>query len=91
MKFQNFNFGLKGMTNWAHKNFRPRPEAPDVVQKAAVKSSGKAGGSTRIPCTEILPLWQDLRIRQLAFLSCANFIANAIGKCEFKPMKTMRK
>ena len=84
MKFQNFNFGLKGMTNWAHKNFRPRPEAPDVVQKAAVKSSGTAGGSTRIPCTEILPLWQDLRIRQLAFLSCANFIANAIGKCEFK-------
>ena len=47
---------------------------------SAVKTSGK----TDITCMELWEATQEYRLRELAFHTCVNMIANAVGKCEFK-------
>lgn len=37
-----------------------------------------------ITCSELYQLMEEFRIRELAFNTCVNLIANAVGKCEFK-------
>lgn len=45
------------------------------------------GKTTDISCSELWVLSEELRIRELAFSSCVNMIANAVGKCEFKTFR----
>lgn len=46
----------------------------------------KLGGSTGtdVVCADMAAAMEECRIRELAFHTCVNMIANAIGKCEFK-------
>lgn len=37
-----------------------------------------------ITCAELEKISKDLRLRELAFSTCVNMIANAVGKCAFK-------
>lgn len=39
---------------------------------------------TDVSCEELYRLTEELRVRELAFNTCVNMIANAVGKCEFK-------
>lgn len=40
--------------------------------------------TTEVHCDDLYALAQELQIRELAFHTCVNMIANAVGKCEFK-------
>ena len=37
-----------------------------------------------VPCSELAAAAEEYRIRELAFWSCTNLIANALGRCEFR-------
>lgn len=37
-----------------------------------------------LSCEDLYKIAEELRIRELAFNTCVNLIANAVGKCEFK-------
>lgn len=37
-----------------------------------------------IPVKEIVTAWQELQVRELAFWSCVNLVADVVGKCEFQ-------
>lgn len=43
-----------------------------------------------VSCEELFSLMEDLRIRELAFNTCVNMIANAVGKCEFKTFQNRK-
>lgn len=42
------------------------------------------GTPKEITCEDLYAMAEELRIRELAFNTCVNMIANAVGKCEFK-------
>ena len=45
------------------------------------------GGNSKIEevtCRELMDAAQEYQVRQLAFESCVNLIANAIGRCDFR-------
>ena len=51
--------------------------------------AGKLFGSgdihpVEMTCSDLYQLAEEFRIRELAFNTCVNMIANAVGKCEFK-------
>lgn len=47
--------------------------------------SGKyAGKPQEVICQQFYEAAQEVHIRELAFQTCVNLIANAVGKCEFK-------
>lgn len=51
------------------------------------------GGETQpvdVSCAELCKLAEELRIRELAFNTCVNMIANAVGKCEFKTFQNRK-
>ena len=46
---------------------------------------GKSGGRlVEVPCKELLAAAQEYQVRELAFWTCVDMIANAIGRCEFR-------
>lgn len=47
---------------------------------------GKSGAETtaEVTCQELFDAAADLQIRQLCFWTCANMVANAIGRCEVR-------
>lgn len=46
---------------------------------------GRSGGSlVEVSCQELLAAAQEYQIRELAFWTCVDMIANAIGRCEFR-------
>lgn len=55
-----------------------------LTEKLFGKKSSESEKSNAIQCSEFWELAQELRIRELAFNSCVNMIANAVGKCEFQ-------
>ena len=42
------------------------------------------GGIEEIDCRDLFEAAENYRIRELAFWSCVNLIANALGRCEFR-------
>ena len=44
----------------------------------------KNGKTVEVPILELCEMAQEIQIRELAFNTCVNMIANAVGKCEFK-------
>lgn len=52
-----------------------------------------AGGKARSPttveitCRELMAATQEFQLRDLAFWSCANMIANAVARCEFRTFR----
>ena len=52
-----------------------------------------AGGKARSPttvevsCSELLAAAQEFQLRDLCFWICANMIANAVGRCEFRTFR----
>lgn len=52
-----------------------------------------AGGKARSPttvevsCRELLAAAQEFQLRDLCFWTCANMIANAVGRCEFRTFR----
>ena len=50
-----------------------------INSTAKTKSTG-----TNLDCKVFVELAQEFSLRKLAFLTCTNMIANAIGKCEFR-------
>lgn len=52
-----------------------------------------AGGKARSPttveitCRELMATAQEFQLRDLAFWSCANMIANAVARCEFRTFR----
>ena len=52
-----------------------------------------AGGKVRSPttveitCRELMEAAQEFQLRDLAFWSCANMIANAVARCEFRTFR----
>ena len=46
--------------------------------------SGGKGATQAVTASEFFDLYSDTYIRELAFLACVNFTANALSKCEFK-------
>jgi len=51
-----------------------------LVGKTATEESTGTG----VDCRVFIELAQEYSLRQLAFFTCVNMIANALGKCEFK-------
>lgn len=53
-----------------------------------------AGGKARSPttveitCRELMAAAQEFQLRDLAFWSCANMIANAVARCEFRTFRS---
>ncbi len=46
---------------------------------------GKSGGRlVEVSCKELLAAAQEYQVRELAFWTCVDMIANAIGRCEFR-------
>lgn len=52
-------------------------------------SGGKARAPTmvEINCRELMAAAQEFQLRDLAFWSCANMIANAVARCEFRTFR----
>lgn len=52
-------------------------------------SGGKARSPTtvEVSCRELLAAAQEFQLRDLSFWSCANMIANAVGRCEFRTFR----
>lgn len=50
---------------------------------------GKNGKGQTIPtpCAELMEAAQEYQIRELCFWICANMVANAIGRCEFRTFR----
>ena len=46
-------------------------------------SDGK-GKNVEIRCADLRSAWFDYQVRELAFWSCVNLIANAVARCEFR-------
>ena len=52
-----------------------------------------AGGKARSPttveitCRELMAAAQEFQLRDLAFWTCANMIANAVARCEFRTFR----
>lgn len=47
--------------------------------------NGTGGG-----CEELYEAWREVQVREMAFWSCVNLIANAVGKCEFKTYRNQK-
>ena len=45
---------------------------------------GKANEIEVAPCRDVGEAWVEYRVRELAFWSCVNLIANAMARCEFR-------
>lgn len=59
-----------------------------IKQWLVSKLFGKANNTAvDISCAELWEMAEELRARELAFNTCVNIIANAVGKCEFKTFK----
>lgn len=54
------------------------------------KLFGDGTATKEVSCEELFSLMEDLRIRELAFNTCVNMIANAVGKCEFKTFQNRK-
>ena len=53
-----------------------------------IRSRGDGPGRmVEVSCQELLAAAQELQIRQLAFWTCVDMIANAIGRCEFRTFR----
>ena len=52
-------------------------------------SGGKARAPTtvEVSCRELLAAAQEFQLRDLSFWICANMIANAVGRCEFRTFR----
>lgn len=52
-------------------------------------SGGKARSPTtvEVSCRELLAAAQEFQLRDLSFWACANMIANAVGRCEFRTFR----
>ena len=52
-------------------------------------SGGKARSPTtvEVSCRELLAAAQEFQLRDLSFWICANMIANAVGRCEFRTFR----
>lgn len=52
-------------------------------------SGGKARSPTtvEVSCRELLAAAQEFQLRDLSFWVCANMIANAVGRCEFRTFR----
>lgn len=48
------------------------------------KTATEESSGTEIDCRIFIELAQEYALRELAFESCVNLIANAVGKCDFK-------
>ena len=48
------------------------------------KTATEESSGTDIDCRIFIELAQEYALRELAFESCVNLIANAVGKCDFK-------
>ena len=48
------------------------------------KTATETSSGTDVDCRIFIELAQEYALRELAFESCVNMIANALGKCEFK-------
>lgn len=55
-----------------------------------LKKLGVDSKAPSVSCDELLELYEEYRIRELAFNVCINLVANAVGKCEFKTYKNSR-
>lgn len=55
-------------------------------------SGGKARSPTtvEVSCRELLAAAQEFQLRDLSFWICANMIANAVGRCEFRTFRGNR-
>ena len=53
------------------------------------RSGGKARSPTtvEVSCRELLAAAQEFQLRDLSFWICANMIANAVGRCEFRTFR----
>ena len=49
-----------------------------------LKSKNGTTKSREIACTELFEAAQEYQIRELAFWSCVNYVANILGRCEFR-------
>lgn len=54
------------------------------------KTATETSSGTDIDCRIFIELAQEYALRELAFESCVNMIANALGKCEFKTYQSGR-
>ena len=51
---------------------------------------GYFGTPTEISCHELLECMSELALRELAFRTCVNIVASAIGKCEIKTFRNWK-
>ena len=56
-----------------------------LVGKTSTSNTKEADNT--IVCRELFQLAQEYSLRDLAFQTCVNLIANAVGKCEFRTYK----
>ena len=49
---------------------------------------GQGNKTVEVPCRELWDAAQEYRVRELAFWSCVNLIANAIGRCDFRTYRS---
>ena len=42
----------------------------------------------QVSCQELIEAAQDYQIRNLCFWICANMVANALGRCEFRTFRS---
>jgi len=49
-----------------------------------LRGSSGTGKTVEVSCRELWEAAQEYRIRELAFWSCVNLIANALSRCEFR-------
>ena len=48
---------------------------------------GKSSSSVEVSCKELIAAAQEYQIRNLSFWICANMVANALGRCEFRTFR----
>lgn len=48
---------------------------------------GKSSSPVEVSCQELIAAAQEYQIRNLSFWICANMVANALGRCEFRTFR----
>ena len=48
---------------------------------------GKNQGPVEVTCQELFQAAQEYQVRELSFWVCANMVANALGRCEFRTFR----
>ena len=51
------------------------------------KGQGQGQGPVEVSCRELFEAAQEYQVRELSFWVCANMVANALGRCEFRTFR----